>query len=395
MSCRIGWKYALFCWRNEPVTSRKKKAIIIVSIITLALAGIVGYRIYSTTQASKARAARASQGQVVAVEVAAVTRKDITPVLTFSSSLEPLWSADISSKVDGRIERLAVDEGDAVSDGMTIAILDMGELSAQVVQAEGNLFQAKANLEQAELDLRRMEALANQGAISAQSLDSARTKRDLAAGQVRSAEGTLALYDSKLTGANVNSPRSGVVVKRYLQSGYYAKAGTAIVSVADISTLLAKATVGEAEIAQLAVGAAVKVKIAALGEQEFIGTITRLSPVATMPSRTFIAEISIPNPQNILKAGMFAKVEVPIQPHAQALVVPETALVMKEDIKTVYILAADNKVQQRALKLGYVGGGYAEVLDGVKDGEQIVISGQNKLRDGSTVRLGAPGEAGK
>ena len=164
---------------------------------------------------------------------------------------------------------------------------------------------------------------------------------------------------------------------------------------ADISTLLAKATVGEAEIAQLVVGATVKVKVAALGDQEFNGTITRLSPVAAMPSRTFIAEISIPNPQNILKAGMFAKVEVSIQPHAQAIVVPETAMVMKEDIKTVYVLAADNKVQQRALKLGYVGGGWAEVLDGVKDGEQIVIAGQNKLRDGSTVRLGAPGEAGK
>lgn len=377
------------------MASRKRKAIIIVSVIAVVLAGIVGYRIYSTTQASKARAARASQGQVVAVEVAAITRRDIVPVLNFSSNLEPIWSADISSKVDGRIERLTVDEGDAVTEGMTIAVLDMGELSAQVVQAEGNLFQAKATLEQAELDLRRMEILANQGAISAQALDSARTKRDLAAGQVRAAEGTLALYDSKLTGANVNSPRSGVVVKRQLQSGYYTKAGTAIVTLADISTLLAKATVGEAEIAQLALGATVKVKVDALGGQEFSGTITRLSPVAAMPSRTFIAEISIPNLQNILKAGMFAKVEIPIQPHAQALVVPETALVMKEDIKTVYVLAADNKVQQRALKLGYVGDGWAEVLEGVKEGEQIVITGQNKLRDGSKVSLGAPGEAGK
>ena len=377
------------------MASRKQKAIIIVSVIALVLAGIVGYRIYSTTQANKERAARASQGQVVAVEVAAITRRDITPVLTFSSSLEPVWSADISSKVDARIDRLTVDEGDTVSDGMTIAILDMGELSAQVVQAEGLLFQAKANLEQSELDLRRMETLAQQGAISAQTLDSARTKREWDVGQVRAAEGTLALNASKLSGANVNSPRSGVVVKRYLQSGYYAKAGTAIVSVADISTLLAKATVGEAEIAQLTLGTSVKVRVDALGGQEFIGTITRLSPVAAMPSRTFIAEISIPNPQSILKAGMFAKVEVPIQIHGQALVVPEIALVMKEDIKTVFVLMADNKVQQRALKLGSVVGGWAEVLEGVKDGEQIVIAGQNKLRDGSTVRLEAPGEAAK
>jgi RND family efflux transporter MFP subunit len=377
------------------LASKKRKAIIIVAVVALVLAGIVGYRIYSNMQTGKERAARVSQGQAVAVEVAAVTRRDITPVLTFSSSLEPVWNADISSKVDGRIDKLTVDEGDSVSAGMTIAVLDMGELSAQVIQAEGSLLQAKANLEQAELDFRRMETLAKQGAVSTQTLDSARTKRDLAGGQVRAAEGAMALYDSKLTGATVTAPRGGVVVKRFLQPGFYAKAGSSIVTVADISTLLAKATVGEAEITQLKQGASVEVKVDALGNQEFTGSITRVSPVAAMPSRTFIAEVSIPNQQNILKAGMFAKVEVPGQIHAQAIAVPETALVMKEDIKTIYVVTADNKVEQRTLTLGYVGGGWAEVVDGVKEGEKIVIAGQNKLRDGSTVRLGAPGEAGK
>ncbi|WP_414714944.1 efflux RND transporter periplasmic adaptor subunit [Sporomusa sp.] len=377
------------------MASKKRKAIIIVAVVALVLAGIVGYRIYSNMQTGKERAARVSQGQAVAVEVAAVTRRDITPVLTFSSNLEPVWNADISSKVDGRIDKLTVDEGDSVSAGMTIAVLDMGELSAQVIQAEGSLLQAKANLEQAELDFRRMETLAKQGAVSTQTLDSARTKRDLAGGQVRAAEGAMALYDSKLTGATVTAPRGGVVVKRFLQPGFYTKAGSSIVTVADISTLLAKATVGEAEITQLKQGASVKVKVDALGNQEFTGSITRVSPVAAMPSRTFIAEVSIPNQQNILKAGMFAKVEVPGQIHAQAIAVPETALVMKEDIKTIYVVTADNKVEQRTLTLGYVGGGWAEVVDGVKEGEKIVIAGQNKLRDGSTVRLGAPGEAGK
>ncbi|HWR05500.1 MAG TPA: efflux RND transporter periplasmic adaptor subunit [Sporomusa sp.] len=377
------------------LASKKRKAIIIVAVVALVLAGIVGYRIYSNMQTGKERAARVSQGQAVAVEVAAVTRRDITPVLTFSSNLEPVWNADISSKVDGRIDKLTVDEGDSVSAGMTIAVLDMGELSAQVIQAEGSLLQAKANLEQAELDFRRMETLAKQGAVSTQTLDSARTKRDLAGGQVRAAEGAMALYDSKLTGATVTAPRGGVVVKRFLQPGFYTKAGSSIVTVADISTLLAKATVGEAEITQLKQGASVKVKVDALGNQEFTGSITRVSPVAAMPSRTFIAEVSIPNQQNILKAGMFAKVEVPGQIHAQAIAVPETALVMKEDIKTIYVVTADNKVEQRTLTLGYVGGGWAEVVDGVKEGEKIVIAGQNKLRDGSTVRLGAPGEAGK
>lgn len=373
--------------------ARKQKVIVIVTVIALVLTGIISYRIYSNLQAGKERAGRVSQGQTVAVEVAPVTRRDITPMLTFSSSLEPVWSADISPKVDGRIDTLTVDEGDIVTAGMTIAVLDMGELSAQVIQAEGNLLQAKANLEQAELDYSRMEQLAKQGAVSAQTLDSARTKRDLAAGQVRAAEGTLSLYESKLTGAVLVSPRDGVITQRHLQAGFYAKAGTPLVTVANISTLLAKATVGEAEIAQLKIGTSVKVKVDALGGQVFEGTITRLSPAAAMPSRTFAAEVAIPNQDNILKAGMFAKVEVPVPAHKDAIVVPETALVMREDRKTVYVVTADNKVQQRLLTLGYVGGGWAEVLEGVKEGEQIVVAGQNKLRDGSKVRIVASGEA--
>ncbi len=377
------------------MAGKQRKALLIAAVVALVLAGLIGYRIYSNMHAGQERAARASQGQAVAVEVAAVTRQDVTPVLTFSSSLEPVWNAEIASKVDGRIDQLTVDEGDAVTAGMTIAVLDMGELSAQVIQAEGSLLQAQANLEQAELDLRRMETLAAQGAVSSQTLDSARTKRDLSAGQVRAAEGAVALYNSKLTGATVTVPRDGVVVKRFLQPGFYARAGSAIITVADITTLLAKATVGEAEIAQLTQGTSVKVRVDALGSQEFTGTITRISPVAAMPSRTFIAEVSVPNRQNALKAGMFARVEVPGQVHAQAVVVPETALVMKEDSKTIFVVNAENKVEQRLLRLGYIGGGWAEVLDGVKEGEKIVVAGQNKVRDGSTVRLGAPGEAGR
>lgn len=377
------------------MAGKQKQTLIIAAVVALALAGIIGYRIYSNMHASQERAARVSQGQAVAVEVAAVTRADITPVLTFTSSLEPVWTAEIASKVDGRVDKLTVDEGDAVTAGMTIAVLDMSELAAQVIQAEGSLLQAQANLEQAELDFQRMEMLAAQGAVSSQTLDSARTKRDLAAGQVRAAEGAVALYSSKLTGATVTVPRDGVVVKRFLQPGFYTKAGSAIISVADITTLLAKATVGEAEIAQLRPGTPVKVRVDALGSQEFNGTITRISPVAAMPSRTFTAEVAVPNRQNDLKAGMFARVEVPGQVRSQAVVVPETALVMKEDRKTVFVVTAENKVEQRLLRLGYIGGGWAEVLDGVKEGEKIVVAGQNKIRDGSTIKMGAPGEAGR
>jgi len=376
------------------LTAKNKKIVSIVTIAVLILAGVISYRIYTNLAANKDRAGRISQGRTVAVEVSRVGRQDIRPFLKFSGSLEPLWSAEISAKLDGRLDQVYVDEGSVVRAGMVIAVLDTNELAAQVVQAEGSLLAAQSGLEQAELDLKRAETLSKQGAVSIQALDTARIKRDLAVAQVRSAEGNMSLLAARLDNANVIAPRDGVVVKRFLQSGYYAKAGAPIVSVADVTSLLAKATVGEAQINEITMGLPVKVMADALGDKQFAGEITRISPAASLPSRTFTAEVTIPNADGVLKAGMFGKVEIPGMVHKNALVVPEGALAMREDQKTVFVLLEENKVQQRVLKLGYIGDGWAEVLDGLKEGEQIVTSGQNKLKDGSTVKVGAQ-EGGK
>ncbi|MDR3591624.1 MAG: efflux RND transporter periplasmic adaptor subunit [Negativicutes bacterium] len=363
----------------------KKRIISIAAIVVIALTGIIGYRIYANMAANKERAARVAQGRSVAAEVANVGRRDVQSNLLFSANLEPYWTADLSPKVDGRVAALNVDEGDVVKAGSIIATLDTDELLPQVTQAEGSLYTAKANLEQAELDLQRAIPLARQGAISAQALDTARIKRDLAIGQVRSAEGALAQLSARLDNANLPAPRDGIVTKRYLQAGYYAKTGSPIISLADVSSMLVKASVGEAEVSQLRLGMPAAVKIAALGDRQFAGTVTRLTPAAVLPSRTFVAEVTVPNAEGILKTGMFAQVLIGGEVHKNVVAVPEGALVLREDQKAVYVVTADNKAQLRILKLGYVNGGWAEVLDGVKEGELIVVAGQNKLRDGSSL----------
>lgn len=351
----------------------------------IAFSTIVGYRIYTNVSAGKARAGKMAQAKAVAVQTAQVSRRDINPIAEFSANLEAIWSADISAKVDGRINTLTVNEGDPVKAGMVIATLDTNNLQAQVIQAQGNLMAAQSNLEQAELDYNRYAELANKGAVSQQILDNARTKKEAVAGQVQAAQGALALVQENYANANVVVQRTGIVTKRYLQAGTFTKAGSPIITVADTSTLLAQATVGESQISGLAIGSPVVVKVDALNGQQFNGTITRLSPAATLPARTFTAEVSIPNEQGILKTGMFAKVQIPTQVHPSVLAVPESALVMREDQKTVFVVGDNNKVQQQVLNLGYVGNGWAEVLSGLNDGDTIVVAGQNKIKDGMEV----------
>jgi membrane fusion protein (multidrug efflux system) len=363
---------------------KNKKSLSIVLAVVLLLTGIISYRVYANIATNKSRAGMA-QGKAITVETSPVGRRDIAPQMEFSASLEPIWTADVSAKVSGRINDLPVNEGDIVKAGAVLASLDTSELDAQVVQAQGNLVAAESSLEQGNSDYNRYSNLAAQGAVSAQLLDSARTKQELAQGQVQAAQGALNLVQEKLNQGSVVAPRDGIVTKRYVQSGTYTNAGSPIVTVADVSSLLAEATVGEAQVSSIAVGTNVKVKLDALNGQEFDGTVTRISPTATLPSRTFTAEITIPNAEGTLKAGMFAEVEIPTQIHQAALVIPESALVMRDDQKTVFVVGPDNKVQQKVLTLGYIGDGWAEVLDGVAEGDTIVVDGQNKIKDGVAV----------
>lgn len=377
------------------MSTPQQKWKIIAAAIGVALVLIIAYKIYANIAIGKERAARALAGRTVTVEVAAVQRRDLLPQFSFSANLEAVWSTDLSSKADGRIDQLFVEEGDKVTAGMVIARLDTNELAAQVMQAEGQILQAKATLEQNELNFRRMDTLYKQNAVSAQTLDSARTQRDLAQGGVTAAEGNLQLLRARLDNANIISPLTGVVVKRYVQAGTFSKAGIAIIAVADVSSLLAKAIVGEAQISELKLGTPVTIRVNALKDQEFKGTLTRLSPAATLPARTFTAEVNIPNPEGILKAGMFAKADIAGQTRNKIIAVPEGCLVLREDQKTVFVVADDNKVVQKVLKLGDAAGGWVEVLEGVKEGDKIVIAGQHKLKDGASIRIGAPGEASK
>lgn len=367
----------------------KRRILITAAIFFVLLSGLIAYRIYANLAANKERANRVAQTRLVEVETAKVGRQDIRPVIVLSGNLEASWNADISPKADGRIDMLYVDEGDVVKAGSVIAELDMQELTAQVTQAEGNLLVAKAELEQAALDLQRMESLVKQGAISAQAFDAARIKRDLNIGKVKAAQGNLDQLTTRLYNARIVAPRDGLVVKRHLQAGFFAKAGSPIVSLADTTEFLAKAILGEGQITQIAVGAPATIVVNALNGQEFSGIVSRVSPAAALPARTFTTEISVSNPQNILKQGMFIKAEIAGSIKKDVLVVPEIALVMKEDQKTVYVITGDNKVKQQTLTLGYVGDGIAEVLDGVLEGDVIVIAGQNKIKDGAMIKVSA------
>ncbi|HWR39412.1 MAG TPA: efflux RND transporter periplasmic adaptor subunit [Patescibacteria group bacterium] len=373
---------------------KRKKIVYICIVIGILFAGFVGYRIYSNIQVAKIKAAAITRGRISTVEVMPAFNKNVTPLLTFSASLEPVWKSDISSKLDGRLKALFTEEGQRVAAGQAVASLENAEFGAQLAQAEGTLYAIRADLEQARSDLIRNKQLVDRGALSQQAYELSQSKVSNLEGMLRANQGNVGYLQSRLGDTTIVTPHGGTVMNRYLQAGDYAKAGTAIFTIADTGVMLAKATVGEGQITQVKLGDMAQVLIEALSDQPYAGKITKIVPAAAVPARTFTLEVSIDNSQDTLLSGLTAKVMVNGRVHPNALVVPESALVLFEDQRTVYVLNGD-QVTQRKLKLGYVGDGYAEVLSGLNAGDLVVVAGQNTVRDGSKVKVTATRKAGQ
>ncbi len=367
------------------IRDRKAKILILFLVV---IVGVVAFRVISNILARQDQAQKSRQGKVAVVAAERPQYRTITPKFRFSGSLDPIWQADVAAKIDGRVEKVLVEEGQAVEAGQTLAVLDQADTAANLLNARGLYVDARTNYEKARTDLGRYERLYEQGAVSRETLDNMRFAVENAKGKLDAAQGNLRLRESESGGANLVTPRAGIVQTRYHQEGYYAKTGTALFNVADISTLRAKIDVPEGYVSSVEPGGTVDFVIPSRkGQDKHVrGTITHISPVAEGAARTFAAEVTVDNRDGSLRGGVYADTTITAVPREHALTVPLSAIVMRDDQRTVYIVQ-DGKAVRRVIKTGYIGDNLVEVLDGISADDQVITGGQNKIREGSNVRI--------
>lgn len=375
---------------GREVNLQNRKVKIVLGLL-LAVCVIIGYRIYSNIQADRARAAKMSQSRSIAVVTAHPVRRTIVPQLHFSGSLDPEWQAQVAAKVDGRLEKVYVHEGDCVEKGQVLAILEQMDTDANLLSAKGSFLDAQTSLRKAETDLARYEKLYATGAVSQQVVDDYRFARDNAAAKLEAARGSLQGMESKAAGTVVTAPADGIVAKRFYQEGYYAKAGTPLFAIADISMLKTTIHIPEGQVTGVKVGNEADIALPAYPGKKLVGKITRIAPVADLPAHTFAAEVSVDNSEGLL-AGVYANVSLIGEPREQVLTIPMHAIVMRDDQQTVFVADAQGVVQRRVLSLGYSDDKVAEVLSGLDEKDTIVVEGHNKLREGSRINLEKAGK---
>ncbi|MEM1263576.1 MAG: efflux RND transporter periplasmic adaptor subunit [Pseudomonadota bacterium] len=342
--------------------------------IVLATVAIAGCGDDIGSGEGQAAASEEEQTEIVPVpvETVAARRGEIYAAYAGTATLEAFEEATVVAKVGGEIAAILVEEGDVVKTGQPLARLDGDRLRLQRDQA-------RANLAKAERDYRRNIELHEKGLIAAGAFEA--IKYDLDALQA-----AYDLAELEYGYSVIRAPIAGVVANRFIKTGNTIAVNTAAFHIANLEPLIAEMFVPEREFGKLAPGQAVVASIDALSNQQFSGTVARISPLVDAATGTFKATIEMAADKNVLKPGMFARLNVVYDTRADALLIPRNAIVETEVGDSVFVVNG-GKVKRHVVRTGFVWGEDIEVVDGLNSGDQIVTLGLSGLRDGADVDI--------
>jgi RND family efflux transporter MFP subunit len=279
-----------------------------------------------------------------------------------------------------------VDFGDRVTAGQELALVDTASYEALARQAAANLAKAEATLENARKTLQRVTQLQEQQISSTSDLDAATAAEAEARAQVKAAEATRAIADLNLSRSRVRAPFAAGVAERVVSAGDFVKVGAALFRLVDDKELKLVVQAPERYAGRVRIGQEVKFRVDAWPGEEFTGKVFLVSPSVNSATRTFGVAARVPNEPGRLKANTFASGRIILQQQVATPVVPVEAVVSFAGVTKVYVIS-NNVASLREVKTGRVHGSNQEILDGLRQGEQVATSGTTRLYDGATVRL--------
>ncbi|HRT04391.1 MAG TPA: efflux RND transporter periplasmic adaptor subunit [Kiritimatiellia bacterium] len=318
------------------------------------------------------------------VQVQKAEARDLTRSALYTGSVEPVTVARMASPAEGPIVECAVREGDAVRKNQRLVRVGRAGM------VESSLEAAREEWKRQEADFKRVEQLVASGSLPGEQLEIARAALKRAEAQVAAAE----------TGANdydIHAPWAGIVSKVWVSEGNYVAPRAPLVEIYDPASLRVRFAVPEQDVRRLKTGIAVDVALDAWPDRKFAGTIERIYPQLDAATRTLTAEANLAAEEPLF-SGLFARVAVPVETAAGAVVIPSGALLALPGGGAVVFVAQDEKASRRPVQTGLEAGGFVQILDGVAAGEAVIVRGQEGLKDGAPVKIMGPkkdGEPGK
>lgn len=317
-----------------------------------------------------------------AVTTASAEEAAWPPTLHAIATLTPVQGVSVAADADGLVVRVAVENGAAVKEGDLLLELDTTVEAAQLASAEARLANAR-------LDADRARELRASNTNSQAELDSV-----LAA--LRQAEADAAALRASLDKKIIRAPFAGRVGIRRVNLGQYVQRGTPLLPLQRLDQMYVDFNIPQRQLPLLSVGREVRVRVDAFPDRDFTARLTAIDPAVDAASRNVAVQALLDNPDELLRAGMFARAEVVLPVGEASVVVPSTAIAYASYGNSIFVVEhlKDSKggpdylgATQRFVKLGPSRGDQIAILEGVRPGEQVVTAGVFKLRNGSPVQV--------
>lgn len=328
-----------------------------------------------------------------------------TPILTASGYLVARKQSVVSSKIQGRISKLLVEEGSVVKEGDVLATLDNADAQAAIVKAKADIEYAKADLAEAQRQERLQQDLYRSKVVSQDALDAAQAKVNLAAAAIEQDKANLQVQEAYLDFTTVRAPFAGVVVKKMTESGEsvapippgvsISTSSGAIVAIADMNTLEAEVDVNESNVGQLQPNQPAEITVQAIPDHTYKGVLRQVIPTADRTKATVTVKVSILDKDKYLRPEMSCNVTF-LQPQKKTqntdampvriITVPKDAVVTRDGKQSVFAIE-DKRAHSMPITTGADLHGQIIVKQGLAGGETIVNNPPQKLKDGDVVKV--------
>lgn len=352
------------------------KRVITIIVVVVAVLAAIYYVLDNNKKKAKETTDFISKGSgAVAVKVANVERKEINLDFTANGNFAANQELNFLSENAGRVSKIYVSEGDRVSKGQVLARID-----AEIINTDRET--AEAAYQNAVKDEARYQSSYATGGVTQQQLDQAKLA-------TQNAKLRLQASQRRLSDANIKSPINGIVNKKYIEVGAFVTAqGTQLFELVDVSKLKLKVNVNEGQVANLKNGDAVQIQSSVFPTEKFSGKVTFIAAKAD-ETLNFPIEIEVANNvKNSLKAGMYGTAVFKFPKQAPAILVPRTSFVGSVSSNEVFVLnTSKNTAEIRKVVSGRILGDNVEILEGLKEGETVITSGQINLTEGTPVSI--------
>ena len=363
-----------------------------LAVVSVAVAAVLGYGMWSRVRASKKLGAETSQLAVTTVSV--VTPKQSTPAqeIILPGNVQPFISSPIYARTNGYLKNWYADIGAHVKQGQLLAVIDAPEVDQQLAQSLSNVNTAKANLALAEITKNRYEGLIKTNAVAQQDVDNAVGSYKANQAIVEADEANVKQLQALQGFERVYVPFDGVVTARntdigdLIDSGSSGGVKTDLFHIAQPGVLRVYVNVPEEYSQGVKVGMTANLALAEFPGRTFQGKLVRTAEAINVTTRTLLIEVDVQNPTSILLTGSYAEVHLQVPTAASTFLIPVNTLLFRTEGLRVGVVK-DGKVALATITAGHDFGDQIEIVSGLKADDQVIVNPPDSIVAGQQVQI--------